>query len=371
MDRSESLLKLLRLVIWLMASLYLLSLFLPLIEGVVHQNISGKPRLVAQDSVLNVDEKTAIDVFKNTNKSVVYISTNKIVRSFWERDVRRVPKGTGSGFMWDKFGHVVTNYHVIEGAAEAIITLSDGRHAPARLVGISPEHDLAVLKVMLQDDLPLPIPLGKSANLQVGQSVLAIGNPFGLDKTLTSGIVSALNRSLSSDSDLVINNLIQTDAAINPGNSGGPLLDSQGRLIGVNTAIYSPSGAYAGIGFAVPVDTVNRVVPQLILHGKYVRPSLGVMVDEDINSQLKSELGFSGVAVLDIPQNSHNFGKLEGAQLTYGGIVLGDVIVAIEGARIDSVASLLTLLDNYEVGDVIDVEIKRKARSVSLKLVLK
>lgn len=182
--------------------------------------------------------------------------------------------------------------------------------------------------------------------------------------------MSALNRSLSSGSDLVINNLIQTDAAINPGNSGGPLLDSQGNLIGVNTAIYSPSGAYAGIGFAVPVDTVNRVVPQIILNGKYVRPSLGVMVDEDINDQLKSKLGFDGVAVLDISKNSPNFSKLKGAQITYGGIVLGDVIVAIEGVRIESVASLLTLLDNYEVGDVLDVEIERKTKSVSLNLVL-
>ena len=190
------------------------------------------------------------------------------MRDIWTRNVYSVPRGTGSGFVWDDAGHVITNFHVIENASEALVKLADGREFKASLVGVSKAHDLAVLRIKVPKERPAPVPIGTSHDLRVGQKVYAIGNPFGLDWTLTTGIVSALDRSLGEENGASIEHLIQTDAAINPGNSGGPLLDSAGRLIGVNTAIYSPSGSSAGIGFAVPVDTVNRVVPQAELMGE-------------------------------------------------------------------------------------------------------
>ncbi|TCV88443.1 trypsin-like peptidase [Methylomonas methanica] len=217
-------------------------------------------RTVAARGDLAADEKSTIELFEKSRDSVVYISTAALVRNVWTRDVFSVPKGTGSGFIWDEAGHVVTNFHVIAGANEATVTLADGRDYKAALVGASQVHDIAVLKIGVGFKRPPPVPVGTSRDLKVGQKVFAIGNPFGLDWTLTGGIVSALDRSLGGQEGPAIEHLIQTDAAINPGNSGGPLLDSAGRLIGINTAIYSPSGASAGIGFAVPVDTVMRVV---------------------------------------------------------------------------------------------------------------
>lgn len=359
MDSKINLIKLLRLIIWLIAGLYFINLLLPVVEKhLIYKN--AEPRVVSARGELADIEKSTIDIFNHASPSVVYISTNKIVRSFWSRDIRKVPKGTGSGFIWDEYGHLVTNYHVIEGASEANIRLNDGRTYQASLVGVSPNHDLAVLKIDVDFDFPPPVPIGISDDLQVGQSVFAIGNPFGLDYTLTSGIVSALNRSLSSDSDLIINNLIQTDAAINPGNSGGPLLDSAGRLIGINTAIYSPSGAYAGIGFAVPVNTVNRVIPQLISHGRYSSPSLGISIDDDINTQITRQLGIQGVVILDIKPNSPaSKSILQNAKVTRFGITLGDVIQSVNGARITNVKSLLSALDNYNSGDTVSIGILR------------
>lgn len=223
------------------------------------------PRTVTPRGDLAADEAATIALFRNARGSVVSISTAQLVEDVWSQNVYAVPRGTGSGIIWDGEGHVLTNFHVIEGASEATIRLTDGRKFRASLVGASPAHDIAVLKIGVAFRRPPPIPIGTSADLQVGQKVFAIGNPFGLDWTLTSGIVSALNRSLRAEGGSgVVEHLIQTDAAINPGNSGGPLLDSSGRLIGMNTAIYSPSGASAGIGFAVPVDTIMDVVPRLI-----------------------------------------------------------------------------------------------------------
>ncbi|GLX77319.1 2-alkenal reductase [Thalassotalea insulae] len=370
MDNRLNLLKLLRLLIWLIVGLYLISILLPVAEKYfIYQ--SAKPRIVSARGDLAATEKATIDIFNHASPSVVFISTNKIVRSFWTRDVRKVPKGSGSGFIWDEFGHVVTNYHVIEGASEANIRLNDGRTYQASLVGVSPTHDLAVLKINVAFDLPPAVAIGTSDDLQVGQSVFAIGNPFGLDHTLTSGIVSALNRSLSADSDLSINNLIQTDAAINPGNSGGPLLDSAGRLIGINTAIYSPSGAYAGIGFAVPVDTVNRVVPQLIAQGKYIRPSLGISVDSDINTQITQQLGIEGVVILDVnPHSSADKASLRGAKVSRYGITIGDVIQSINNEKITHVKSLYTVLDSYSVGDTVSVGVLRDNQRLTVTVIL-
>jgi S1-C subfamily serine protease len=243
---------------------------------------SAAPRTPMPRGPLDAEERATIDLFERARRSVVYIAPTQRVFDPWTRNPLQVPRGTGSGFVWDEAGHVVTNNHVIEGATGAQVRLADGRSFDAELVGRSPDHDLAVLRIRTGTDRPPAVPIGTSDELRVGQKVFAVGNPFGLDWTLTTGIVSALNRELPTDSGVAIRDLIQTDAAINPGNSGGPLLDSAGRLIGVNTAIFSPSGAYAGVGFAVPVDTVNRVVPRLIATGRYTRPALGVRVESQL-----------------------------------------------------------------------------------------
>jgi S1-C subfamily serine protease len=257
---------------------------------------------------------------------------------------------------------VITNLHVIAGAAEATVKLTDGRDYPAELVGASEAHDIAVLKIAPVGKPLVPVAIGTSDDLRVGQKVFAIGNPFGLDWTLTTGIVSALDRSLDSDRGRVIRHLIQTDAAINPGNSGGPLLDSAGRLIGVNTAIYSPSGASAGVGFAVPVDTVNRVVPQIIGTGHYSPPSLEVETDDMLSRAVARELGVKGVAVLrgEAPFRSARLGERRF-------IVPGDVILAVEGKPVSTSAQLAAILDDYKVGDEVRVEVWREGKQVQLQ----
>jgi S1-C subfamily serine protease len=226
--------------------------------------IRAKPATVVPRGDLAADEQDTIQLFNSASPAVVHITTHELKRDFFTRDVFEIPRGNGTGFVWDKQGHIVTNFHVIESADTAHITMSDQTTWSAKLVGIAPDVDLAVLKIDSRVTDLQPLPIGTSHDLQVGQKVFAIGNPFGLDQSLTMGLISALGREIKSRTRRNIKNVIQTDAAINPGNSGGPLLDSSGRLIGVNTAIVSPSGAYSGIGFAIPVDTVNRVVPDLI-----------------------------------------------------------------------------------------------------------
>jgi S1-C subfamily serine protease len=283
------------------------------------------------------------------------------VRDFFSRNVMRVPQGTGSGFIWDEQGHIVTNFHVIQGAQEAVVTLGDQRSFPARLVGASPDHDLAVLQIDVSSNLPPPIPLGSSAELRVGQAVLAIGNPFGLDHTLTTGIVSALNRTVDNEQGGTIDGVIQTDAAINPGNSGGPLIDSAGRLVGINTMIYSPSGAYAGIGFAVPVDTINRVVPRLISFGRYVRPTLGISANDDVSAQLLGGNEVKGVLVLGVsPDSPAARAGLRATEMTASGRVsLGDVIEAIDGKPVKDFGTLVGVLDAHEFGDRVTLTVRR------------
>src|SRR5512143_2805574 len=322
-------------LLWVTLAVALLMLLwrgLPAIEA-WFAPADAAPRTVTARGDLAADEQATIRLFERARDSVVYITTRQQVQDFWTRNVFTVPRGTGSGFIWDDAGHVVTNFHVIENASEATVRLSDGRNYKAVLVGASPDHDIAVLKIGVGFKRPPPVPLGSSHDLKVGQKVFAIGNPFGLDWTLTTGIVSALDRSLADDSGSVIEHLIQTDAAINPGSSGGPLLDSAGRLIGINTAIYSPSGANAGVGFAVPVDTVNRVVPQLIRQGRYIRPTLGIEVDEGLNRRLTRVLNVEGVVVLGVaPGSAAAAAGLKGAVVSSdGGIVPGDIIVAIGG----------------------------------------
>lgn len=344
---------------------------LPAIEyGII--GFSAKPRTVTARGELAADEKTTIEIFEQASPAVVYISTSKRMMNPWTRNIFNVPQGTGSGFVWDKLGHVVTNNHVIARASEAQIRLNDGRSYMATLVGTSPDHDLAVLRIRVPINSPPAVPIGASADLKVGQKVFAIGNPFGLDHTLTTGVISALDRSLSGSGNSSIDHLIQTDAAINPGNSGGPLLDSAGRLIGINTAIYSPSGAYAGIGFSVPVDTVNRVVPELIAKGQYARPQLGVEINEEVNQTLLSQLGVEGVLILRVyPGSAAQAAGLRGTSIDdQGGVAPGDVITHLGGAKVSSVRELLSRLDDFSVADTTTVTIWRNGEILKIDLQL-
>jgi S1-C subfamily serine protease len=335
--------------------------FLPWIERSLI-GMKAQPRPVTARGDLAEDEKATIEIFEHASPSVVFISTRQQVVDYWTRNVFTVPRGTGSGFIWDNLGDVVTNNHVIAGASEAT----------AALVGASPAHDLAVLRINVAFDRPPPVPIGTSGDLKVGQKVFAIGNPFGLDYTLTGGLVSALDRSLKEENGATIDHLIQTDAAINPGNSGGPLLDSAGRLIGINTAIYSPSGAYAGIGFAVPVDTVNRVVPELIARGKYARPSLGISVDANLNQALTARLGVKGVVVLRVePGSAAEAAGMRGTEVDRNGEVIpGDVILALDGKPVDSVSALFSRLDDYSIGDRVTVHIWRSGHELDVPVKL-
>ena len=330
------------------------------------QRAEAAPRPVTPRGELTAEERSNIEVFDTWKGSVVFISTSNRVVDFWTRDVLSVPRGTGSGFIWDEQGHIVTNMHVIAGAAEAAVKLADGRDYPAALVGVSPAHDIAVLRISFTGKPLVPVAIGTSDDLRVGQKVFAIGNPFGLDWTLTTGIVSALDRSLDSDQGRVIRHLIQTDAAINPGNSGGPLLDSAGRLIGVNTAIYSPSGVSAGVGFAVPVDTVNRVVPQIIAQGHYSPPSFDVETDDTLSRAVARELGVRGVAVL------RGAPPFRSARLGARNLVVpGDVILAVDGKEVTTSAQLASILDDYKVGSEVPVRVWREGKEFELRAKLK
>jgi len=332
----------------------------------------GTPRTVTARGDLGADEQATIELFEKARASVVFISTSRVVRDFWSRNAYTVPRGSGSGFVWDDAGHVVTNFHVIEGASQATVRLSDGRDYQAALVGASPAHDIAVLRIGVGFQRPPPVPIGTSHDLRVGQKVFAIGNPFGLDWTLTGGLVSALDRSLAGEPGRpTIEHLIQTDAAINPGNSGGPLLDSAGRLIGINTAIYSPTGASAGIGFAVPVDTVMRVVPPLIQTGRYIRPALGVQIDEAINQRLRTLTGVEGVFLLRVqPGGAADKAGLVGVRAHAGGVEPGDVIVAVEGRTVDSLSRLLARLDDFKVGDTVRLQVRRGEQTREIPVTL-
>ena len=350
----------------------LLLLLSPWISDSLAQNSNAAPRTVTPRGPLAADEKATIELFERSRDAVVFISTIARVRDYWTRNVYSVPRGTGSGFVWDESGHVITNFHVIEGASEALVKLSDGREFKASLVGASKAHDLAVLRITVGNRRPPAVPVGTSNDLMVGQKVYAIGNPFGLDWTLTTGIVSALDRSLGGDDGPPIEHLIQTDAAINPGNSGGPLLDSAGRLIGVNTAIYSPSGGSAGIGFAVPVDTVNRVIPQLIRTGRYIRPALGIEADDDLNRRLAKSLNFSGIMILRVaPGSAADKAGLRGASVSRAGeVVPGDIITAIDGKPLESTNKLYARLDDYRVGDTVRLTVVRNGKSTDIRVTL-
>ncbi|KAH0984750.1 hypothetical protein GBA52_011927 [Prunus armeniaca] len=320
---------------------------------------------------LQSDELATVQLFQENTPSVVYITNLAARQDAFTLDVFEVPQGSGSGFVWDKDGHVVTNYHVIRGASDLRVTLADQSTFDAKVVGFDQDKDVAVLHVDAPKDKLRPIPIGVSADLLVGQKVFAIGNPFGLDHTLTTGVISGLHeREISSAATgRPIQDVIQTDAAINPGNSGGPLLDSTGSLIGINTAIYSPSGASSGVGFSIPVDTVNGIVDQLVRFGKVTRPVLGIKFAPD---QSVEQLGVSGVLVLDAPANgpAGKAGLLPTKRDAYGRLILGDIITSVNGKKVSNGSDLYRILDQCKVGDKVTVEVLRGDQKEKIPVVL-
>jgi S1-C subfamily serine protease len=338
------------------------------------RNIYGVPREITARGDLSDLEKTNIAIYKKAKPSVVHITSIGIERDEWSLSVQEVPEGIGSGFVWDKGGHIVTNFHVIKDARAAHVTLADHTTWRASLVGAAPDKDLAVLHIDAPKSKLEPIAVGKSEDLQVGQMAYAIGNPFGLDLTFTTGVVSALGREIQSVTKRSIKNVIQTTADINPGNSGGPLLDSAGRLIGVTTAIYSPSGGNIGIGFAIPVDEVNRVVPQLIKKGKLERPGLGVRILED---QSARELGVNkGALIRDVYPNSP--ASRAGLRPTRrvrsglsGRIRLGDIITAIDDNPVEKANDFFDILEKkYKIGDAVTLTVLRDGEEEKVQATL-
>jgi S1-C subfamily serine protease len=314
---------------------------------------------------LRDEERATIDLFRRASPAVVFVTSIAVERSAFNLNTEQIPRGTGSGFIWDRQGHVVTNFHVIAGGNAAQVTLADGSNWPARIIGGAPEKDLAVLDIEAPANRLTPLPLGRSETLQVGQSVFAIGNPFGLDQTLTTGVVSALGREIQSLAGNAIRDVIQSDAAINPGNSGGPLLDSSGRLIGVNTAIYSPSGSSAGIGFAIPSHDVAWVVPELIRYGQIRRPTLGVELAPE---GLAQRLGLDGVVIMNVtPDSAAERAGLRGLGRSRSGqVVLGDVIQSLNGAPVNSNGDLLVALEALKPGQTARVGVLRGDRRIEV-----
>lgn len=324
--------------------------------------LSANPRLLA-------GETHTIQLFEESSPSVCFITTTNVRRDYWSRNITEIPRGTGSGFIWDAKGHIITNYHVIQGADRAQVTLGDQSTWDAELIGVAPDKDLAVLRIDAPRKKLRPIPVGSSNNLMVGQAVYAIGNPFGLDQTLTTGIVSALGREIKSVSGIPIREVIQTDAAINPGNSGGPLLDSSGRLIGVNTAIYSPSGASAGIGFSIPVNIVRWVIPELIEHGRIKRPSLGITVTQ---TSVIQRYELDGPLIREVEPNSAaaKAGLRPTIRDNRGELRLGDIILRMDKQKIETYEDLILALEKYQPGDEVTLLIKRGEQQVEVILTL-
>jgi S1-C subfamily serine protease len=361
---------------WLLPALLLgvaIGIFIPVGLGKAVSTLrppAVADRTVTPRSGLDGDEQANIALFRSASQSVVFITTSVRQMDFWTRNVFEVPQGTGSGFVWDDTGHIVTNYHVVQGASRATVTLGETEYQ-ADTVGEARDHDVAVLKIRAARANLVPLPIGTSTDLQVGQKVFAIGNPFGLDHTLTTGIVSALGRTIQSVTNRPIDGAIQTDAAINPGNSGGPLLDSAGRLIGINTAIYSPSGASAGIGFAVPVDTVSRIVPELITHGKVARPRLGVVLDDPTSALVTKRLGVEGVLLVDVAEGSPaESAGLRGTRRNRAGIIPGDIVQEIAGKKVKTRDELLSRIGNHRPGDTVSLTVWREQATRKVRVTL-
>ncbi len=325
-------------------------------------NPSAQPKPITARGDLAQDEKATIQLFRAASPSVVFITTshNKKSAPLGNKDGTSTKNGQGTGIIWNREGHILTNYHVIkEESATWTVTLADHSSWPASLVGASKSQDIAILRIFAPPTRLAPINIGTSQNLQVGQKVFAIGNPFGFDQTLSTGVISALGRIIKPTENAEITGAIQTDAPINPGNSGGPLLDSAGLLIGVNTALYSPNGSYAGIGFAIPVDTVNLIVTELIQSGRIKRPALGVNVSP---GNLEEEFGLKGVMILNVSKGgaAEKAGLLPFHWNESGHLVLGDLLVAINSRRVENLSDLYRLLGTHQVGETVQVTVLRR-----------
>jgi S1-C subfamily serine protease len=320
---------------------------------------------------LTEDERNTIDVVRKTKNSVVFITNMQYVRDFFFQSDQPVARGSGSGFVWDDKGHIVTNFHVIEDGDKFMVSLPNQKQVEAKLIGREPTKDIAVLELQEKVADLQPVQIGSSKDLLVGQKVIAIGNPFGFDHTVTKGIVSALGRNMPGAGGVTIRDMIQTDASINPGNSGGPLLDSSGALIGMNTMIISPSGTSSGVGFAVPVDLIKKIVPEIIQFGKVTRPGIGGVsfVPDDYARRADVE----GAIILDVPRNSqaYELGLRGLSRDSYGRLYYRDVIKAIDGKKIKSYDDLFTALDGYKIGDTVTLTVDRdgKTRKVEIRLV--
>jgi S1-C subfamily serine protease len=326
--------------------------------------------LAAVSWALLPDEENTIKVFRDTSPSVVFV-TNIAVETNFYMDETAVPAGSGSGFVWDREGHIVTNYHVVANGDAFMVTLKDHTELQARLVGVEPRKDIAVLKVSQSLEKMKPITLGSSEGLVTGQKTIAIGNPFGLDNTLTTGVVSALGRQVRGAGGVAIRDMIQTDAAINPGNSGGPLLDSDGKLIGMNTMIYSGSGQSAGIGFAVPVSFIRRIVPQIIKFGRAAQPGIGIAaLTEEQKNYLVGNV--PGVVVREVAKGSPAAkAGLKGIwRDPQGRLILGDIIVGIDAHKVNDFDDLYNALDQYKIGDTVAVRFVRERKPQTARVTL-
>lgn len=317
-------------------------------------------------NAITEDEKNTIEVVKRNVNSVVFVTNIQYVRDFFFGS-QKVARGTGTGFIWDLRGHIVTNFHVIEDGDVFAITCPDQRTYKAKLVGKESAKDIAVLKITERIEKLVPVKVGSSKGLMVGQKVVAIGNPFGFDHTVTTGIVSALGRHIEGYGGITIRNMVQTDASINPGNSGGPLLNSDGELIGMNTMIFSKTGTSTGIGFAVPVDTIKKIVPQIIKYGKVIRPGIGVSFLPD---KYARTLEIEGAAIIEVPRGSiaYREGIRGVSRNRYGRIVFGDILVGIDNIKISSYDDLYNTLDSYRIGDPVTLILKRNERKRKVKM---
>ena len=315
------------------------------------------------------DEQNTTDIFSRASPAVVSVTSSALRRSLFSYNITEIPKGAGSGFVWSATGLIVTNFHVVAGADKLMVSIQDQGDYAATVVGVAPERDLAVLRLESPPSDLNPLPLGDSSELSVGRKVLAIGNPFGLDSSLTVGVVSALDRQIQSPSNRRIQGVIQTDAAINPGNSGGPLLNSLGQVIGVNTAIFSPSGASAGIGFAIPVNMVKEVVPQLIAYGKILRPVLGVELASD---QWTRRYGVRGVVIVRVLRGlpAAQAGMVGASRSSRGDIRLGDVITHINDQVVRNQDDYLTAMEGFKIGDTVTIQALRGKQEQTFSVTL-
>ena len=348
--------------------LLILSLYSCYAKTLDKDNIPEKVQ--ANMSDLLEAEKRVINIYHNSVNSVVNVSNIRVSDSFFYGKTE-VPQGSGTGWIWDKEGHIVTNFHVVQGGDSFVVTFhNDKKQYKAKVVGVAPRKDIAVIKL---DELPkdlTPIKVGTSKKLMVGQTVLALGNPFGLDHSISKGIISALGRKIQGIGGVKINDMIQTDAAINQGNSGGPLINSLGQVIGMNTMIFSTTGSNSGLGFAVPVDTIKRYVPQLIEHGKVIRPGLGIgILEEQIRDRYVGKTG-AAISFVDPDGAAAKAGLRGMSRDNYGRIYIGDVITKIEGKAVNNLDDIYQMLEKFEIGETIEVEFVRDDETKKTKVTL-